>query len=83
MEPVDVEGLGLTDYYDIIKNPIDLSTIRHKLDAKQYATPPEFRDDVLLMCENCFIYNPEDQPVHKLGKELKVFSYFNQMFLYI
>lgn len=25
------------------------------------------------MCENCFIYNPEDQPVHKLGKELKAY----------
>ncbi|VDN31210.1 unnamed protein product [Gongylonema pulchrum] len=28
LEPVDVEGLKLEDYYDIVKNPMDLGTIR-------------------------------------------------------
>lgn len=64
--------MGLTDYYDIIKTPMDLSTIKKKFDAKQYATPQEFRDDIILMCENCFLYNPPDQHVHVLGKQLQV-----------
>lgn len=27
-KPVDVKSLGLHDYYDIIKHPMDLSTIK-------------------------------------------------------
>uniref|UniRef100_A0A915D251 Uncharacterized protein n=1 Tax=Ditylenchus dipsaci TaxID=166011 RepID=A0A915D251_9BILA len=53
---------------------MDLSTIRRKMDARQYLDPEEFRKDILLMLNNCFVYNPPDQVVHKAGKELK--SYF-------
>jgi hypothetical protein len=31
LNPVDVIGLGLTDYHTIIKNPMDYSTIRVRL----------------------------------------------------
>ncbi|KAL3097998.1 hypothetical protein niasHT_027543 [Heterodera trifolii] len=75
LEPVDAEALNLPDYFDVIKQPMDLSTIKKKMDARQYISPDEFRNDVLLMCRNCFTYNPEDQPVHKIGKQLQ--SYFN------
>nr|CAD2184319.1 unnamed protein product [Meloidogyne enterolobii] len=75
LEPVDVEGLKLFDYYDIIKDPIDLGTIRRKMDARQYVTPEEFKSDIMLMCDNCFTYNPEGQIVNKLGKQL--LDYFN------
>uniref|UniRef100_A0A914WHT4 Bromodomain-containing protein 2 n=1 Tax=Plectus sambesii TaxID=2011161 RepID=A0A914WHT4_9BILA len=70
LEPVDVEGLKLQDYYEIIKNPMDLGTIKRKLDGRQYATPQELYDDVRLVCENCFKYNPPTDPVHQHGKTL-------------
>lgn len=76
MEPVDAEALNLPDYFEVIKDPMDLSTIKKKMDAKQYANAEEFRDDIMLMCRNCFAYNPEDQPVNKLGKQLQVFIIF-------
>jgi bromodomain-containing factor 1 len=72
VEPVDVEGLKLYDYYDIIKEPMDLATIKKKMDARQYVNAEEVRRDVVLMCNNCFTYNPEGQEVNKNGKQLLV-----------
>jgi hypothetical protein len=72
LEPVDVEGLKLHDYYDIIKNPMDLGTIKRKFDSRQYADPDEFAADLRLVCENCFKYNPPNDPIHMHGKTLLV-----------
>jgi hypothetical protein len=73
LEPVDAETLKLYDYYDIIKDPVDLGTMKKKLDARQYINAQEIREDVMLMCNNCFLYNPADQPVHRMGKQLLVY----------
>uniref|UniRef100_A0A0N5AWY7 Bromo domain-containing protein n=1 Tax=Syphacia muris TaxID=451379 RepID=A0A0N5AWY7_9BILA len=73
LEPVDVEGLNLTDYYDIVKEPMDIGTIRHKMEHKQYANPDELKRDLLLVCDNCFKYNPPSDPVHLQGKSLQKF----------
>jgi len=73
LEPVDVEGLGLYDYYTVVKEPMDFSTMQKKLSAKQYANPEEFHDDMMLIISNCLRYNPEGQPVNKCGKDLKKF----------
>ncbi|TYG88860.1 hypothetical protein ES288_A12G054800v1 [Gossypium darwinii] len=34
MHPVDVEGLGLHDYYEIVQKPMDFGTIKSKMEAK-------------------------------------------------
>ncbi|KAL0349050.1 UNVERIFIED_CONTAM: Transcription factor GTE1 [Sesamum angustifolium] len=34
MQPVDVVGLGLHDYYEVIEKPMDFSTIKSKMEAK-------------------------------------------------
>ncbi|CAD5229514.1 unnamed protein product [Bursaphelenchus okinawaensis] len=70
LEPVNDVELGIPDYYVVIKKPIDLGTIKRKFDARQYADPSEVRDDVHLLCSNCFLYNPDGQTVHTLGKQL-------------
>ncbi|KAJ6772929.1 TRANSCRIPTION FACTOR GTE6-RELATED [Salix koriyanagi] len=33
MQPVDVKGLGLHDYYEVIDKPMDLSTIKNQMEA--------------------------------------------------
>ncbi|VDO89162.1 unnamed protein product [Heligmosomoides polygyrus] len=68
--PVDVEGMNLSDYYDIITSPMDLGTIKKKLESKQYANPQEFADDILLVCSNCFTYNPATDVIHQHGRSL-------------
>ncbi|KAJ1361340.1 hypothetical protein KIN20_020557 [Parelaphostrongylus tenuis] len=68
--PVDVEGMKLSDYYDIISNPMDLGTIKKKLDNKQYANAQEFADDIRLVCNNCFLYNPSTDAIYHHGRSL-------------
>jgi hypothetical protein len=35
-QPVDAEKLGIVDYHDIIKNPMDFLTIKEKLKRHEY-----------------------------------------------
>ena len=70
-KPVDAKQLGLSDYYDIIKKPMDLGTVKTKLDGREYCNGAEFASDVTLMFENCFKYNPEDHDVVKMARKLK------------
>lgn len=69
-EPVDAEALGLADYHEIIKNPMDLDTIKKKMDAREYRKPEQFAADVRLMLHNSFRYNPPEHVVNKCGKKL-------------
>ena len=45
---------GLHDYHDIIKRPMDLGTVKRKMDARVYADPEEFASDVRQIFINCF-----------------------------
>ena len=63
--PVDVEGLGLTDYFNIVKTPMDLGTVRKKLRKKLYKHPDELREDIELTFTNAMIYNPATDDVHQ------------------
>ncbi|KAL5715949.1 hypothetical protein ACHQM5_017699 [Ranunculus cassubicifolius] len=68
--PVDVEGLGLHDYYLIIKHPMDLGTVKTRLNANWYKTPREFAEDVRLTFYNAMTYNPKGQDVHIMAEQL-------------
>ncbi|XP_049901610.1 bromodomain-containing protein 4-like isoform X4 [Epinephelus moara] len=70
-KPVDVKALGLHDYHDIIKHPMDLSTIKKKLDNRQYRDPQELAADVRLMFSNCYKYNPPDHDVVNMARKLQ------------
>lgn len=54
MKPVDAAMLGLSDYYDIIKKPMDLGTVRKKLDANEYPDADAFIADIDLIFTNCY-----------------------------
>ncbi|KAL7543116.1 hypothetical protein ACHAXR_012415 [Thalassiosira sp. AJA248-18] len=69
--PVNPVELGLDDYFDIIKKPMDLGTIQKKLDGGSYHSFDDFRSDVRLTFENAMKYNEERTVVHEMAKELK------------
>ncbi|RKP22227.1 Bromodomain-containing protein, partial [Syncephalis pseudoplumigaleata] len=71
LEPVDWVAMKLPDYPTIIKHPMDISTIRKKLDEGAYASASEFEADVRLMFDNCYRYNPEGTPVNMMGHKLQ------------
>ncbi|KAJ4462651.1 putative transcriptional activator SPT7 [Paratrimastix pyriformis] len=47
------------DYYDVITNPIDISTIRKRLKSGHYTTGAQFFDEFRLMYRNCREYNTD------------------------
>lgn len=70
-KPVDAKMLGLHDYHDIIKKPMDLGTVKRKMDEREYKTAAEFEGDVRLIFTNCYKYNPPDHDVVKMGRKLQ------------
>ncbi len=65
-----VEDKFAPGYSQIIKQPMDLSTIRSKLDAGQYTKLDFFRDDFKLMCTNAMTYNTQETIYYKTAKKL-------------
>jgi Bromodomain/TAZ zinc finger len=70
--PVDPVELGLPDYYDIIKKPMDLGSIQKRLENGAYHTIEEFQADVILTFDNAMTYNEKGSVVYTMANELKV-----------
>lgn len=70
-KPVDAELLALHDYHDIIKKPMDLGTVKRKMDGREYKSAAEFAADVRLIFTNCYKYNPSDHDVVAMGRKLQ------------
>ncbi|KAG9238251.1 histone acetyltransferase GCN5 [Amylocarpus encephaloides] len=47
------------DYYNVIKSPMDLSTVEERLHQDQYQTPEDLVNDLKLIFNNCRKYNDE------------------------
>lgn len=75
-QPVDPQTLGIPDYFDIVKKPMDLSTIKRKLDTGQYSDPWEYFDDVWLMFDNAWLYNRKTSRVYKYCTKVRVLIEF-------
>ncbi|KAM3911137.1 bromodomain-containing protein 2 isoform 1-T1 [Leptodactylus fuscus] len=70
-KPVDASALGLHDYHEIIKHPMDLSTIKKKMENREFHDAQEFAADVRLMFSNCYKYNPPDHDVVAMARKLQ------------
>jgi hypothetical protein len=49
--------MGLSDYPELIKDPMDLGSVRSKLEEEAYSNVEEFLDDFELIWDNCKSYN--------------------------
>ncbi|XP_068147552.1 bromodomain-containing protein 3 [Drosophila tropicalis] len=77
-EPVDSEALGLDDYHEIVKEPMDLGTIKERLDADDYEDATEFAKDVRLIFFNAYLYTNSGHVCYQMAKELQLI--FEKMF---
>ncbi|EDW73673.2 uncharacterized protein Dwil_GK19581 [Drosophila willistoni] len=77
-EPVDPQTLGLDDYLEIVKEPMDFGTIKQRLDADDYKDAMEFAKDVRLIFFNAYLYTNSDHVCYKMAKELQLI--FEKMF---
>ncbi|KAK6267196.1 hypothetical protein QUC31_018033 [Theobroma cacao] len=72
-QPVDVVKLNIPDYVNVIKQPMDLGTIKKKITSGAYASPMEFHADVRLTFSNAMTYNPPGNDVHIMADTLNKF----------
>lgn len=68
---VDPENDGAPDYYDVIKNPMDLTTVRKKLVAGEYKSIALWSEDVKLIFKNARSYNDEGSLIDLISQELE------------
>ncbi|AEE29637.1 unnamed protein product [Arabidopsis thaliana] len=68
--PVDAKGLGLHDYHNIVKEPMDLGTVKTKLGKSLYKSPLDFAEDVRLTFNNAILYNPIGHDVYRFAELL-------------
>ncbi|XP_034668018.1 bromodomain-containing protein 2-like [Drosophila subobscura] len=69
--PVDVVKLRLYDYLDIIKQPMDLGTVKRKMENREYSKVAEFAADMHLIFSNCYKYNPKTHDVVIMCEKLE------------
>jgi len=76
LHPVDPVALNVPDYFDIIKNPMDLTTLQTNLNSGKYSDNPDnFISDTRLIFSNCYTYNGINSQISEMAKALeKVFE---------
>jgi len=62
-KPVDAVALGLHDYHKVITHPMDLGTVKAKMDRREYSDAVQFAADIRIIFSNCYKYNPEGHDV--------------------
>ena len=74
-QPVDPTALGLSNYFEVVKHPMDLGTVRQTLEMRHYRKLQDLVDDVHQTFDNAKQYNRTGTEVHNLAKKLRtVFS---------
>ena len=63
------------DYYDVIKEPMDLATMEEKHEKDLYPTPDDFVRDAKLIFDNCRKYNNESTPYAKAANRLEKYMW--------
>ena len=61
----------MPDYYDIIKEPMALSTIKARVAAKEYKSFSEFVRDLALIPHNAQVYNRQDSQAYVDALDVK------------
>ncbi|KAL6991337.1 hypothetical protein U1Q18_009453 [Sarracenia purpurea var. burkii] len=66
-QPVYPVELNIPDYFSIVSEPMNLGTIKTKLEK---SSVEDFAADVRLTLSNAMLYNPPAKKVHSMTKEL-------------
>ncbi|XP_033751700.1 nucleosome-remodeling factor subunit BPTF-like [Pecten maximus] len=68
-----VDRNEVPDYYHVIKDPMDLTTVERRLQKKKYHKLKDFVKDVTKIFDNCRLYNPTDTPFYQCAEVLETF----------
>ncbi|OHT16014.1 Bromodomain containing protein [Tritrichomonas foetus] len=79
--PVDPIQDNCPNYFDIVKNPMDLGTIKKNLRGNKYKSVSEWKRDMELVWSNSILFNTESSSVGIMALELQ--SYYLKLTKYI
>ena len=68
--PVDPVALGIPDYFTIVTHPMDLGTVKKKLETGVYKHADAFAKHVRMTFSNALLYNEENSDVHSLARDM-------------
>jgi len=68
-DPVDTDEVA--DYLDIVKKPMDFSTMRKKLENFEYCSIDLFEADFTMMVQNCLAYNEKETIYYRAGTKMR------------
>ncbi|KAI9155420.1 Bromodomain-containing factor [Paramyrothecium foliicola] len=74
LDAVDAEGLGIPNYYNVIKKPMDMGKVSRMLSAGDIPSLKDFDKNMRLIFSNCYSFNgpPEQKnPVSLVAKDLE------------
>jgi hypothetical protein len=70
-KPVNAAKLHLPDYHKIVKYPMDLGTIKKRLETNYYYSAKECISDINMMFTDCYLYNKPGEDVVIMGAALE------------
>lgn len=70
-KPVDHKGLNLPDYPKIVRFPMDLGTIKQRLNLGYYRKAEGCLRDLFSMFHNCYVFNKPGDDVVSMGQKLE------------
>jgi len=71
-DPVDPVKLHLPQYFEIIKTPMDLGTVKGKLRGGHYQNLKSCFSDIELVFDNAMRFNSSEHVVHRLARDLLI-----------
>ena len=63
--------MGLLDYPQIVKNPMDLGTVKENLMGAKYGTYEDVFSDIQLIWDNCKLYNMMGSEIYKVCEKME------------
>ena len=70
-QPVDPVLDGVPDYLEKVKRPMDLNTVRDKMQRHEYADENEFVEDIRQIFQNAHIYWSEGDQFYSAATKLQ------------
>jgi len=70
-KPVDTSLPELADYKKVIKTPMDLGTVKTKMEGRDYSSHLDFASDVRMIFTNCYKYNPPESEIVGMARKLQ------------
>lgn len=65
-------ALKIPNYPSIVKTPMDFTTIKTKLSFNAYDSEEDFHADMMLVFDNCILFNGLESPYGKIATQMKL-----------